>query len=177
MFDRLIQFILDSLRQFQFFAVVRVYEAGVVLRFGKFNRMAHIGFNWLFPFSVEELLFDHTILKTQAIGPQSVTTKDGRACVITAVIMYKIEDMKQFLLEVEHGLMVLENLACGIMSRKVMDHTWEELCAMDLADEIAKVIRRQAKKIGVEVTQVQVTDFTQSLSFRLIGHQVVQEHV
>lgn len=154
--------------------MIRLYESGVVLRFGKFHRTAKIGFNWLAPFSIEELIYDHTILKTNTIGPQSVTTKDGVAVVIAAVIMWRIEDMRQFLLEVEHGLGVLENLASGVMSRKVMDHTWDELCAMDLADEINKIIRRQAKKIGVEVTQTQVVDFTRSLSMRLIGHQVVQ---
>lgn len=172
MFDKLIDFILNSIKQLQFFAVIRLYEAGVVLRFGKFNRMARTGFNFLYPFSIEELIYDHTVLKTHGIGPQSVTTKDGVAVVISAIIMFKIEDMKQFLLEVEHGLGVLENLACGVMSRKVMDHTWDELVAMDLADEINKIIRRQAKKIGVEVTTTQVTDFTRSLSMRLIGHQI-----
>jgi ACT domain-containing protein len=59
------------------------------------------------------------------------------------------------------------------MSRKVMDHTWDELVAMDLADELAKIVRRQAKKLGVDIIQVQVTDFTRSLSFRLIGHQLM----
>jgi regulator of protease activity HflC (stomatin/prohibitin superfamily) len=173
MFDRLIQFFIDSLKLFQFFAVVRSYEGGVILRFGKFHRMGNLGFNWLWPFSIEELHFDHIVLRSSAVGPQSVTTKDGVNAVISIVVMFRIDDVKQWLLELDHGPTVLDNLACGLMSRKVMDHTWDELVAMDLADELAKIVRRQAKKLGVDIIQVQVTDFTRSLSFRLIGHQLM----
>lgn len=171
MFDKLIEFLLNSIRLFQFWVVIRTFEAGVVLRFGRFHRMARTGLRW--PFNIEEVLYDHINLRSSAVGPQSVTTKDGIAVVISAVLMYRVEDIKQWLLECEVGHVVLDNLTCGLMSRKVMDHTWEELVVMDLADELAKVVRRQAKKIGVEVVQMQVTDFTKSLSFRLIGHQLM----
>lgn len=174
MFDRLIQFIIDSIKLFKFFAVLRLNEAGVILRFGGFHRMAKLRWNWMWPFEIEELFYEQVKLGTIAVGPQSITTKDGVAVVASLILQYQIADIYQFLIETKHGYLVLDNIACGVMTRKIMDHTWDELIAMDLADELAKIIRRKVKKIGVEIIEVQVADFTRSLSFRLIGHQLMQ---
>jgi regulator of protease activity HflC (stomatin/prohibitin superfamily) len=173
MFDKLIEFLINSIKLFQFFAVVRVNEAGVVLRLGNFNRVAKRGFNWLLPFSIEELFFERVTLETIASDPQSVTTKDDISCVVSMVVTFKIEDAKTFILDVQHGRIVLDNLICGCVARKTMDHTWSELVVMDLSDELAKIIRRKAKKLGIAIEEAQVVDLTRSQSFRLIGHHMI----
>jgi membrane protease subunit HflK len=148
--------------------VVDQYAGGVILRWGKFHRMATPGFHWKWPFNVETVLLTNVVPETMNVGPQSLTTKDGISVVISVVVTFGVEEPQKFLLDIEGANQVIEDSTYGVVAQLVMTNTWDSLRAMDLANELSKAVRRQAKKYGVNVVQVQPSDFTKTRSLRLI---------
>jgi regulator of protease activity HflC (stomatin/prohibitin superfamily) len=172
MFDKLVDLLVSSLRMFMFWTVVDSYAGGVILRFGKFNRLADPGFHWLWPFNIETVLRTNVVPETMTVGPQSLTTADDISIVIGVVVTFGISDVKTFLLEIEGANQVVMDSTFGVVSQLVMRHTWGELQSMDKPKELTKAVRAQAKRYGVEVVKVAVSDFTRSRSLRLMQHQL-----
>lgn len=173
MFDRLVDFVIQFIELFQFFFVVRAYERGVVLRFGRFHRLVDPGFHLRWPFRIEIDLLVNVVPETVTIGPQSLTTKDEQSVIVASVVTYKVSDTRSFLLDIEGAHQVIEDSACGTVAQFVLSRTWEDLRSVDVNNELTKKVRALAKRYGVEVLNVQVTDFTRSRSLRLVtamGH-------
>lgn len=169
MFDKLVELFIQFIELFQFFFVVRAYERGLVLRFGKFHRLVEPGLHWRWPFRVEIDLLVNVVPETVTIGPQSLTTKDEQSIIVASVVTYRISDVRTFLLDIEGAHQVIEDSACGTVAQFVLGRTWEELKAVDVNNELTKKVRSLAKRYGVEVLNVQVTDFTRSRSIRLVA--------
>ena len=93
MFDRIIDFVIDSLGFFQFFTVINQYEQGVVFRLGKVNRVIDTGLQFFIPFYIEQIMTDDIVLDTRDLGSQTLTTADGFQIVVTTVISYTICDI------------------------------------------------------------------------------------
>lgn len=173
MFDKLIQLILDSLKLFMFFSVLRDFEGGVILRLGKYHRDAKRGWNWMWPFNIEELFYCTIATQTKVIGPQSLTTKDDVCVVVSAVITFSVEDIKKFLLGVSHGHAALEDSSYGVIGDLVVASDWKSLLEQkDIAGKLETAVRRRAKKYGVNIEQLALADFTKSRSIRLMQPHV-----
>lgn len=168
MFDRIFDFLKQFGRFFQFWVILDPWEGGVILRLGKFSRMAKVGWNWIWPFMIEFGSTANTAVHTLIVGPQSLMTKDGKQVVITSVITCTVEDPKPFILEINGGVQALDDAATGVVSKLVMSKTLEELLGMDIANELTKDIRRFSKPWGVGINKVQLSDFTLMRSIRLL---------
>lgn len=168
MFDKLVDFLLNFIGLFKFWTVIRDFEGGIILRLGKFHRMARPGWNWKYPFDVEECFYAHVNMITRIVGPQSLTTKDDISLIVSVVITEKIEDIKKFLLDCTNGHSIIEDATYGAVATIIHNSTWEELVTSDIARQLEITVRRQAKKYGVEIIQLQLVDFTKSKSLRLM---------
>ena len=168
MFDKLIELFKQFGRFLQCWMTLDPYEGGVILRLGKFHKMATIGWNWIIPFMIDRVLSCNISTHTLVVGPQSLMTKDGKQVVITTVITCTVEDPKLFILEINGGMMALDDAATGVVSRLIMEHTLEEILAMDISNELSKDVRRFAKPWGVGISRVQLSDFTVMRSIRLL---------
>lgn len=168
MFDKLVDLLVQFIHLFFIATVVQQYAGGVILRFGKFHRIVEPGFHWMWPFRIEEALTINVVPETMPVGPQSLTTKDGVSVIISTVTTFRIVDVKTFLLEIEGAGQVIEDAVYGIVAAFVMERTWAELQAIELANELSKIVRRKAKVYGVEIITVQIADWTRSRSLRLM---------
>jgi len=168
--DKLVDLILSSIRFFQFATIIRAYERGVVLRFGRFHREIGPGFHWIWPFRIEEVLATNVTVETLNVGPQSLTTADDVSIVVLSVVTFTIADVRKFLLEVEAAKNVIEDSTFGIVSRMVGSKTWAEVKRPETAEEVTKIVRRLARRWGVDVLNVQFSDVTRSRSIRLISN-------
>jgi len=168
MFDKLISLLEKCWRFLLFFTVVDAYEAGVVLRFGRFHRKVEPGLVFFWPGFVERVLTVNVVVETMNIGPQSLTTKDGKEVVISTIITFTKEDVKVFLLSTNGGDRVLEDAAPGVIAKLVMERNYQDLLDMDMGNELTKKIRVVAKRYGVFVQQVAVSDFAKVRSLRLM---------
>ena len=176
MFDRLIDFIVQFATIFQFCMVIAPYQRGVRLRLGKFNKVLSPGLHFFFPFWIDEILTENVVTETRRIKPQSLTTKDGKAVVLSGVVTFEIEDVRVFLLEVEGRNNVVEDASYGAISDFIMKRDWADIVAMEsIGNEITKAVRRQAKKYGVNILNLQLADFTLCPSVRLLQSQTYND--
>lgn len=170
MFDRLIDFIITFLKMFQFTAIVCAWQTGVRLRFGKFHATLPPGLHFYFPFYIDKILIDNTVVEMLPLKAQSLTTTDERSVVVSAIVTFIIEDIRKFFLEVENRNHAIEDCATGAVATFIMKHSWEELIAMEsIENELAKPVRASAKKYGVKVLTVQLADFSPCPSVRVIS--------
>ena|ERR1700674_4696817 len=170
MFDKLVELLIDSIKLFRLFVTIHAFEAGVVLRFGKFHRVVGPGLVWIWPFDVDEVYFAPTHILTMVIGPQSLTTKDGKQVVVSTMITHFVKDPKLYLLTIQGSESAVEDTAYGVVAKFVMDRSWDDLMHEDLTKELTQKMRQRADDYGVSVKQAQIIDLTPSRSIRLIQH-------
>jgi regulator of protease activity HflC (stomatin/prohibitin superfamily) len=154
MLDRLIDVILQAWNSLMPFEVIDAYQQGVVLRFGKFNRILDPGFHWIWPFNIEKVLSETVVRNTEFYWPQLAITKDGVQIVFSVVMVFRVNDIKKFLLEVEGGINASRDIALGTSRTVINKHTWEEVSSEAFVDFLGKEIRKKSFVVGVEVLQV-----------------------
>jgi len=178
MFDKLVDLLVQCIKIFQFTIVVHAWEYGVRLRLGKFHAVLSPGLHFYFPFWLDKVLIENVVTETRKVRPQSLTTKDGKAVVISAVVTFRIKDVRTFLLDIEGRNNVVEDCTYGPIANFIMKRQWDELVAMDSLDnELTKVVRRQASKYGIDIIAIQLVDFTLCRSVRLIGELGLADRV
>lgn len=169
MLDRIVDFFLNFAKAFQFWVIVYAYEQGVHMRFGKFLRVLQPGLWFCWPFHMDHVLVDNVVTRTVHIGAQSLTTKDGKSVVVSAVITLKINDIYKALLEVESIEHAMMDVCYGSVSRHVDSSTWEQLHSEEAFDGLSKECRRAAKRYGLEVDRVQLADLSVCKTFRMVN--------
>lgn len=167
MLDRLIDLLVSSLRLFVFWVVVDQYERGLVLRFGKYSRELEPGIHWVIPFGVERTMSEHVVPQTVNLGPQSLTTHDGRSVVICAVVTCRVVNVRQSLLDVEDVSHALRDACYAEVASVIRRKSWEEISHGDLGDALAEACHKRARRWGIEVMRVQLSDAALSRSLRL----------
>ncbi len=168
MFDKLIEIISHWWLQLVPFVIIREYEEAVLLRFGMFNRVMLAGIHFKIPL-IDEVLDQHVVVTTLSLDAQSLYTKDKQNIVVKAVIKYKIADVKTFLLEVYDAQDALSDMSQSIIKNVIMSMSMDECTDSELDNTLTKKVRVEARKWGVEVQQVTLTDLAPIRSFRLIN--------
>jgi regulator of protease activity HflC (stomatin/prohibitin superfamily) len=100
---------------------------------------------------------------------KSLYTKDKQNIVVKGLIKYKIADVKIFLLEVYDAQDALSDMSQSIIKNVIMSMTMDECTDSELDNTLTKKVRVEAKKWGVEVQQVTLTDLAPIRSYRLIN--------
>ena len=98
-----------------------------------------------------------------------MVTKDKQNIVVKGLIKYKIADVKIFLLEVYDAQDALSDMSQSIIKNVIMSMTMDECTDSELDNTLTKKVRVEAKKWGVEVQQVTLTDLAPIRSYRLIN--------
>ena len=168
MFDKLIEIISHWWLQIVPLVIIREYEEAVLLRFGLFNRVLLAGIHFKIPL-VDEVLDQHVVVTTLSLDAQSLYTKDKQNIVVKAVIKYKIADVKIFLLEVYDAQDALSDMSQSIIKNVIMSMSMDECTDSELDNTLTKKVRVEARKWGVEVQQVTLTDLAPIRSYRLIN--------
>lgn len=168
MFDKLIEIISHWWLQLVPFVIIREYEEAVLLRFGMFNKVMLAGIHFKIPL-IDEVLDQHVVVTTLSLDAQSLYTKDKQNIVVKAVIKYKISDVKTFLLEVYDAQDALSDMSQSIIKNVIMSMSMDECTDSELDNTLTKKVRVEARKWGVEVQQVTLTDLAPIRSFRLIN--------
>lgn len=181
MLDRLIDLFLDFLKLFQFWAVINEYERGVCKTLGKrrprdkwwrFWKKKSVvlgpGLHLVWPLRFDEVLTDNIVPTTDAFGEQSVTTYDGKAITLSAVVMWSISDIEKILFNVEDSDSAFEESICGIIGDLVAATTWNDIHQNGFQNRVEKAVRSRVKKWGIRVHSVQFKNLTQSRAIRLL---------
>ena len=168
MFDKLIEVLIEWWNHILPFIIIRDYEQAVLLRFGKFNKVLLPGIHFKIPF-FDEAIDQHVVVTTLSLDAQSLYTLDKQNIVVKGLVKYKIADVKIFLLEVYDAQDALSDMSQSIIKNIIMSMTLEECTDSELDNILTKKVRVEARKWGVEVQQVTLTDLAPIRSYRLIN--------
>ena len=168
MFDKLVELIVQWIDQLLPIVIIPSYEEGVRLSFGKFRKVLHPGIHFKVPF-FDEILRQHVVVTTISLPAQSLYTLDRQNFVVKGVIKYKISDVKTFLLEVYDAKDALSDMTMSIIKNIVISIPAEKCIDPELDVILTKKAKVEAKKWGVEIQQVTLTDVAPIRSYRLIN--------
>lgn len=168
MFDKLIDFLISWIEQVLPVVIIPSYEEGVLLRFGKFKKVLRPGIHFKIPFG-DEILHQHVVVTTLSLPAQSLYTLDKQNFVVKGVVKYKIADVKTFLLEVYDAKDALSDMTMSIVKNIIISIPAEKCIDPELDNLLTKKVRVEAKKWGVDIQQVTLTDVAPIRSYRLIN--------
>jgi regulator of protease activity HflC (stomatin/prohibitin superfamily) len=162
----ILNFLSETWDQVKWWYVIREYEGSVVLRFGKVIKESDPGFHWKLPF-IDEVLTCIIATETMTVKSQSLTTKDDKNIVISAVVKCNISNPKKYLIKVKDVTNAISDVTQGKIKDIVMHKTWDE-CRGDLDGDITKAVKSEAIKWGISVDYVTITDLAIIKTIRLI---------
>jgi membrane protease subunit HflK len=168
-FDRIMDWIEYTISYFQFLFVIDQYDMGVVLRFGKYHRTVGPGLHLIAPFGIEEQMHDTVVRTTSYLETQTVTTSDGKSANISAILVYKIGNIKRWLLEVDDAEDALHDMTYGIVSELAETKTWAQVMKPAFMGEVTELVQEEAISWGARVEAVKLADRVASKSLRLMG--------
>lgn len=169
MFDRLIDFALDLIDDLLPVTVIEHFNKGVRLRFGKYNKTLEPGLHFKIPF-IDQILTMMVKTKTLNLLEQSLTTKDDIQIVVKAAIKYEISNIEKALLEVNEPVDAIGDMTQGIIRDLVISKEYNalNLKAEELESEILKLCRSEARRWGIEIKNITITDLAKIRTIRLM---------
>lgn len=174
MLDKLIDLFIQWVNDILPIVIIPSYEEGVRLSFGKFKKVLSPGMHFKLPF-VDEIIRHHVVVTTISLPAQSLYTLDKQNFVVKGVIKYKIADVKTFLLEVYDAQDALSDITLSIIKNIIVSLPAEKCIDPELDNLLTKKARVEAKKWGVDIQQVTLTDVAPIRSFRLINDTIVNK--
>lgn len=174
MLEKLLEVILQWITDLLPVVIVPSYEEGVLLRFGKFKKVLLPGLHFKIPLG-DEVIRQHVVITTLSLPAQSLYTADKQNFVVKGVIKYKITDVKTFLLEVYDAKDALSDMTLSIIKNIITSLPSDKCTDPDLDTILTKKSRSEAKKWGVDIQQVTLTDIAPIRSFRLINDNFLEK--
>jgi regulator of protease activity HflC (stomatin/prohibitin superfamily) len=162
----LLEWIKEKWERYTPIYIIPAFEKAVILRNGNIHRILGGGLYFKLPY-FDEINTAHTSITTLTTHPQSLTTKDGKAIIVRAIVKYNVEDVKIFLIEVMDAVDALSDITQGVIKEVITSRTWEEV--VEMKDLIIKNrVIKEAETFGIKVHAVTVTDLVIVKNIRLI---------
>lgn len=167
MFEKLIGIVVDIWDWLIPFQIVDQYESGIHMRLGKFYRVLEPGlrFRW---WAVDTFSVINVATTTMPLRAQSLTTKDGKAVVVSSILKYRIIDVKPTMLELWDAEDVLRDTAMGAVKDVVSERTLKRLNEKSTEQRVMDIIQGELADYGVEVHRITFVDLGAVRSYRLI---------
>ena len=140
--------------------IVKQYERGVVLRFGRLLRVRNPGFNVIFPF-VDRMTKVSLRIVTTVLEPQEVITRDNVTVRVDAVVYFMVIDSVKAVINVENYREATIQLALTTLRSVLGQSELDELLAHrdQINLRLRQIIDEQTEEPwGVRATMVEVKD-------------------
>lgn len=167
MLDRLIDFLLSVVDLFYFVRVVDSWEKGVVLRLGRYRRTVGPGWHLVWPLMIERVITADVYARPFRLPPQSLTTSDDIAVVVSAVVTCKVANVRKVLLDCGNHEEALADSLTGTIAQHVTGAAWSDLTTEEFWSTVTTATHERARKWGLKVIEVQPADVTRCKSLRL----------
>ncbi len=147
--------------------IVNDYEMGVVLRWGRYSRTIGPGLHWYYPCSVENPTKATVVRRTSYLDVQSLTSKDGKSVNSSPIVIYKIGNIRRWLLEVDDAEEALNDVTYGLNDQLAANTNWKDIHTDDYAVQLTALVKEEGVTWGARVEKVKFSDRVQSKSMRL----------
>jgi regulator of protease activity HflC (stomatin/prohibitin superfamily) len=157
--------------------VIKEYERGILFTFGKFSKQMKPGLKLIIP-GVQT--FQRVDLRVKAVDvpDQEAMTKDNISTKINAVIYYKVSNAEKAILEVEHYMYAISQLAQTTMRNVVGEVELDDLLAKrdKVSAKIQTIVDGATDPWGIKVDAVDLKDIVLPQDMkRVIGKQAEAE--
>lgn len=140
--------------------IVKQYERGVVLRFGRLVGVRNPGFNVIIPF-VDRMIKVSLRIVTMVLEPQEVITRDNVTVRVDAVVYFLVIDPTKAVINVENYREATVQLALTTLRSVLGQSELDELLAHrdQINKRLREIIDEQTEEPwGVRATLVEVKD-------------------
>ena len=139
--------------------IVRQYEGGVVLRFGRFLTVRPPGLNFIIPV-VDRIYRIDTRTETLTVEPQEVITRDNVTIKVDAVVYFAVTDPAKALLQVVNYMKATSQIALTTLRSVLGQSELDELLAHreKINQRLQMIIDEHTEPWGVKVSVVEVKD-------------------
>ncbi|MEE8372733.1 MAG: SPFH domain-containing protein [Dehalococcoidia bacterium] len=141
--------------------IVKQYERGVVLRFGRLVGVREPGFNLIAPFFIERMTKVSLRIQTMVLDPQEVITKDNVTVKVDAVVYFMVIDPQKAIINVENYRQAITQLALTTLRSVLGQSDLDELLGHrdEINRRLGKIIDEQSEEPwGMRATLVEVKD-------------------
>jgi regulator of protease activity HflC (stomatin/prohibitin superfamily) len=173
-FEKLIEFLLNSIRMFQFWYVVSPFENAIQLRKGvRIFVRTDPGLYWKRPFFIDEIRRHSIATDTTEFSARQLPTKDGIFIMAGACVVWSVVDAYKFDVSVETGEDALIDISRPALRRVIARYTLQELIGMEPdkldAELFSTLMKRRPGKWGIGVEAFSLTEFAPARGYRVWG--------
>ncbi|HEY3286779.1 MAG TPA: slipin family protein [Gemmatimonadaceae bacterium] len=139
--------------------IVKQYEGGVVLRFGRLIGVRAPGLRFIFPL-IDRMFKIDTRVVTLTVEPQELITRDNVTIKVDAVVYFQVVDCAKALIQVEHYDRATSQIALTTLRSVLGQSELDELLAQrdKINQKLATIIDHHTEPWGVKVSVVEVKD-------------------
>jgi len=139
--------------------IVRQYERGVVLRFGRLIRTREPGFNMIIPIVDRMIKVDLRVI-TMVVEPQVVITKDNVTLKVDAVVYFMVIDPVKAIIQVADYIKATSQIALTTLRSVLGQSDLDELLFErdKINKRLREIIDQHTEPWGVMVSVVEVKD-------------------
>ena len=139
--------------------IVRQYERGVILRFGRLIKTREPGFNLIIPI-VDRMIKVELRVVTMVVEPQVVITKDNVTIKVDAVVYFMVKDPVKAILQVADYIKATTQIALTTLRSVLGQSDLDELLFErdKINKRLSEIIDRHTEPWGVMVSVVEVKD-------------------
>jgi len=139
--------------------IVRQYERGVILRFGRLINTREPGFNLIIPI-VDRMIKVELRVVTMVVEPQVVITKDNVTIKVDAVVYFMVKDPVKAILQVADYIKATTQIALTTLRSVLGQSDLDELLFErdKINKRLSEIIDHHTEPWGVMVSVVEVKD-------------------
>jgi regulator of protease activity HflC (stomatin/prohibitin superfamily) len=139
--------------------IIKQWERGVVLRFGRYVSTRSPGLNIIIPY-IDRLLKVDTRVETMVVEPQEVITRDNVTVQVDAVLYFKVVNPEDAIIKVMDYEQATTQISLTTLRSVLGQSELDELLAHrdQINEMLQKIIDEHTEPWGVQVTAVEVKD-------------------
>jgi regulator of protease activity HflC (stomatin/prohibitin superfamily) len=152
--------LLAAMGVFSMFKILANWERAIILRLGKFNRMAGPGPVFLLPFGIDRAYRVDTRIVTLDVPRQEMMTRDNVPVTVDAIVLFYVIEPRSAILNIENYVRTTSLIAQTTLRSTIGQAELDELLAQRerINQHLQTVIDEQTEPYGVKVTAVEVRD-------------------
>lgn len=141
--------------------IVREWERGVLLRFGRFDHIKMPGIRFIYPV-IDKLMIIDTRVVTMDVPKQEIITRDNVSVMVDAVVFFQVVDAEFAVTKVENWVkatsLQAQTTLRSVIGQAELDELLSERDKINM--KLQTIIDEMTEPWGIKVTAVEVRDVT-----------------
>ncbi len=141
--------------------IIREWERGVLLRFGRFDHVKMPGIRFVWPI-IDKIMVIDTRVVTMDVPKQEIITRDNVSVMVDAVVFFQVVSAEYALTKVENWVratsLQAQTTLRSVIGQAELDELLSERDKINL--KLQGIIDEMTEPWGIKVTSVEVRDVT-----------------